>query len=137
MLDVPPTMPVTRLNAFSLPPSECGAVPFPTSGAFLGNGDSAAFACPMIPAGVVPVPTDGVWIHTAGAPGDLPLVPRIVGQRRLRLAVAALGTEPVLEVQPTSSGGGTFPIVIRVGLGADPAIARTILASIRTAAPAN
>jgi hypothetical protein len=130
-LEVPPTMPVTELDAHHLAPGECDAVPFPQSGAYLGDGVTGAVNCPAIFA-VVPVPTDGVWIHTATSGGPAKFDGRI-DNGHVRLAVAdvamygAPGLDPALDVEIV----GPRATVIRVGLGADPEIARTIIGSIR------
>jgi hypothetical protein len=138
-LDVPPTMPITQVGSFRLPPGECSAVPFPKSGAFVGNGSPGSFGCTMIPAGVVPVPTDGVWMHTVNeSPSPAPPpVDRKIANEQVRLEVAFVSgygvpdLEPALDVTVVGIDGRRFPGGVRLGLGTDPEIARTILGSIR------
>src|SRR5262249_21200993 len=132
---IPSTMKVTRVGPSSLAPGLCSAVPFPTSGAFVGTGSTRPFNCPMIPAGVVPVPTDGVWmrpmVHAVGEP--LPVKRRLDnGHARLAISdIAFYGPDALTSAIDVRVGGATT--VVRIGLGPDPTIARTILASIRPA----
>jgi hypothetical protein len=144
-LRVPPTMPVTHLAANYLSPGECSAAAFPTSGAFLGNGDPGPTSCPMIPAGFVPVPTDGVWMHTPEVMDfpspEVPAPPlRVLTIGGLRVAIAdatvnvAPGLKSAIDLTISGRDGEQLPAAIRIGLGPDPNVARTILYSI---APAN
>jgi hypothetical protein len=132
-VDVPPTMPVTHLDASHLAPGDCSAVPFARAGAFLGTGVAQPHSCPMIPGGVVPVPTDGVWMH-----GVLPYggaqrpVARRIDNGHVHLAltdVALYGPDALTSALDVRIAGSST--IVRVGLGPDPQIARTILASLR------
>lgn len=133
-LQVPPTMRITRLAGSLLPPGACGKQIFadpPT--VFVGNGSSVGPFCPFIAAGVVAVPVDGVWISTMPdafpAPAGPATVIRGVELGGLAVTIDA-ATDPLLTIR-TRLGGAAAPTVIRLGLGPDPTIARTILSSIR------
>ena len=133
---VPPTMPVTHLASNHLAPGECSASPFRVSGAFVGNGVDGPISCPMILAGLVPTPTDGVWLHTIGVGLAAPHWTRTIDNGHARLSIAPVPLfgpsqlAQAIDVAIIGTAGGRSTTVVRIGLGADPQIARTILASI-------
>ena len=88
----------------------------------------------MIPAGVVPVPTDGVWLSTEPSEGPRLTYRSIViaGLQLSVLETTGPTLDPVLTIA-SQLGDPRAPTVVRLGLGADPTIARTILFSIRPA----
>jgi hypothetical protein len=143
-LSVPPAMNITQLGPNTIAPGACSAVPFPESGAYLGSGAGITLNCPMIPAGVVPVPTDGVWMRPAdkGAIPPLP-VDRTIRNGRAGLAVkfvpgyGVLDLEPAFDVTILGRDGRRSTTTVRVGLGANPEIARTIIGSMRPAGRSN
>jgi hypothetical protein len=127
-LRVPPTWPIKRLGPHDLSPGECLGPPFRKPGVFLGKGDTGIVNCPLLTVGYVAIPTDGVWIS---APDPQPphsySTSLVVGGLRLWVDRS---TDPVLTIQP-QRGDTELPALVHIGLGADPAVARTILYSIR------
>jgi hypothetical protein len=136
---VPPSMPVRKLGPNNLPPGICFTQTFRQPGVLLGNGSALAVNCTFIPAGVVPVPTDGVWISTASDRSLRRLPGTVVDAPGLRLffRIDNDPADPVLTIDPVNANSRLTNAqrqpVVRLGLGVDPAIARTILHSIRAA----
>jgi hypothetical protein len=126
-LRVPGSWPTTEITSATMSPGWCGRNPFgdPSPHVLLGRGNERI--CPSTDEARAPAPADGVWLWTlSGASDGLELNQLAVSGKIVRSIRP--DAPDFLQLAIATSHG---QVNLAVGVSTDPAIARTILRTIR------
>jgi hypothetical protein len=122
---VPPTWPIAQLGPAQTNPGICGRGVFHAPEAFVGTGGRFP-SCPAPGPGAGPA-VDGLWLRRDPAPG----VAAQANSNRIGGPLLAV-TNPELPVIELNLNGETGFARLTVGVGPDPIVARTVVASLTT-----